>query len=118
MSKNTSLFHTYARKQNGFSGTSTANGIVSEKDYYMLDDFDNPNAWSIHELDMLEGMGFAVEGDTHMSLKTSSDYDSTQYTISKHKKQGHCLDINGRKHFFKTFKAMLEKIDDLGQSHV
>ncbi len=92
-------------------------GIKQEEkaDLYKLDNFDNPNSWSISELEMLHGMGFKVEASTHLSLDVDNiNENNTKYSIYKSRSLGYCLEINDRKHFFKTFDQMLEKIDSFG----
>lgn len=85
------------------------------ENYYKLDEFDNPNAWNLKELDMLEGMGFQMEGDNCMGLSIPGDMDMNKYNISKHKKLGFELKINDRKHYFKDFDHMMKKIDEFGK---
>lgn len=87
---------------------------IQREMYHVLDDFDNPNAWEMKHLDMLEGMGFQIEGDSHMGLSVTGDMDMNRYSISKHKKLGYELKINERKHYFKTFDKMIDKIDEFG----
>ena len=87
-------------------------------EYYKLDDFDNRHAMKLKELEMLDGMGFHMEGNTHMGLTTQQDLDSHTYTISKHKKLGYELKINERKHYFRTFDEMLTKIDEFGKLEI
>jgi hypothetical protein len=89
-----------------------------DSNYHKLDDFDNPNSWSMKELDMLEGMGFQIEGDCHMGLNLPGIDDSVAYTVAKHKKLGHELKINERKFYFKTFDHMLNKIDEFGKLEI
>lgn len=84
------------------------------ENYYKLDDFDNPNSWDMKDLDMLEGMQFQIEGDSHMGLSIPGDMDMNKYSIAKHKKLGYELKINERKHYFRTFDNMIEKIDEFG----
>lgn len=83
--------------------------------YHKLDDFDNPNSWEMKDLDMLEGMGFQIEGDSHMGLSIPGDLDMNKYSVSKHKKLGYELKVNDRKHYFKTFDNMMKKIDEFGK---
>jgi hypothetical protein len=83
--------------------------------HYRLDDFDNPNSWLLSEIEMIREMGFEVDGDTHLSMKTDDIDERTEYKISKMKRYGYCLEINGRKYMFKTFKDMLKKIDEAGR---
>ena len=64
---------------------------------------------------MLEGMGFQFEGDCRMGLNVTSDLDMNKYEIAKHKKLGFELKINDRKHYFKSFDHMMEKIDHFGK---
>lgn len=91
---------------------------TDNKLYYKIDDFDNPNSWELKELDMLEGMGFQIEGDSCMGLSIPGDMDMNKYTVSKHKKLGFELKINERKHYFKTFDHMLKKIDEFGKLEI
>jgi hypothetical protein len=88
------------------------------ENYYKLDNFDNPNAWDMKELDMLEGMGFQIEGDSHMGLCIPGDMDMNKYSIAKHKKLNYELKINDRKHYFKSFDNMMDKIDEFGKLDV
>lgn len=85
------------------------------ENYHKLDDFDNPNAWDLKHLDMLEGMGFQMEGDSHMGLSIPGDMDMNKYSVAKHKKLGYELKVNERKHYFKTFDHMIKKIDEFGK---
>jgi hypothetical protein len=87
---------------------------VNNTDYHILDDFDNNESWKMREIDMLEGMGFKIEGDSHMGLTVPGDLENNKYTVSKHKKYGPELKINDRKHYFRTFDHMMEKIDEFG----
>lgn len=82
--------------------------------YFELESFDDKSAWQLKELDMLEGMGFKVEGDRQMGLNIPGDVEMNKYSIAKHKKLGYELKINERKHFFKTFQEMLNRIDEFG----
>ena len=86
--------------------------------YHLIDDFDNPNSWIMKEIDMLEGMGFTFEGDTHMSLSIPGDLDANNYSVGKHKNLGFELKINDRKHYFRNFDAMMERIDEFGKLEV
>jgi hypothetical protein len=70
------------------------------------------------DLDMLEGMGFQIEGDTHMGLSIPGDMDMNKYTVTKHKKLGYELKVNERKHYFKSFDNMMNKIDEFGKLDV
>ena len=91
---------------------------LQNENYYKLDDFDNPNSWEMKHLDMLEGMGFQIEGDSHMGLTIPGDMDMNRYSIAKHKKLGYELKINDRKHYFKSFDNMMDKIDECGKLDV
>jgi hypothetical protein len=93
-------------------------GLQNHTEYYRLDDFDNKNAMRLKELEMLDGMGFHMEGNTHMGLTTQQDLDSNTYMVSKHKKLGYELKINERKHYFRTFDEMLAKIDEFGKLEI
>lgn len=86
-----------------------------KNNYYELDDFDNPNAWEIKEIDMLDGMGFKLEGNSRLGLTIPDDVDMNKYEIAKHKELGYELLVNQRKHYFKTFDAMLDHIDKFGK---
>jgi hypothetical protein len=87
----------------------------SDTNYHKLDDFDNPNSWKIQEIDMLEGMGFSIEGNTHMGLDLPGIDDTVKYTVALHKELGHELKINERKYYFKNFNHMMKKIDEFGK---
>ena len=86
--------------------------------YHKLDDFDNPNSWNLQELDMMEGMGFQIEGDCRMGLAIPGDMEMNKYEVAKHKKLGYELRINERKHYFKSFDKMMDKIDEFGKLDV
>jgi hypothetical protein len=96
---------------------SKMNHFANNQDdnYFQLDDFDNVNGWEMKELDMLEGMGFQIEGNTHMGLSIPGIEETINYTIAKHKTLGHEMKVNDRKYYFKTFDHMLEKIDEFGK---
>jgi hypothetical protein len=83
--------------------------------YYKLDDFDNPNGWAMQDIDMFSGMGFNIQGDTHMELNVPGENDSYRYTVAMHKDLGPELKINERKHYFKSLEHMMKKIDELGK---
>lgn len=91
---------------------------VKSENYHRIDDFDNPNSWVMKEIDMLEGMGFTFEGDTHMSLSIPGDMDNCRYSVGKHKNLGFELKINERKHYFKNFDEMMKRIDEFGKLEV
>lgn len=82
---------------------------------HKLDDFDNPNSWTLSEIDLVREMGFDIDGDTHLSLKANDADKVTEYRISKLKQYGYCLEINSRKYVFKTFNDMMKKIDEAGK---
>ena len=117
-----------SRHMSGAKRNMFANPTNIRKDYHMassdnrlyhrIDDFDNPNSWDLKELDMMEGMGFQIEGDCRMSLAIPGDMEMNKYEVAKHKKLGYELRINERKHYFKTFDKMMEKIDEFGKLDV
>lgn len=85
-----------------------------DSEFYEFEDFDNKSSWILDEIDMLVGMGFVIEGNTHMSLDIPGDLDVARYAVCKDKKKGYCLTMNDRNHYFKTFENMMTKIDELG----
>ena len=110
---NGNLKHTSVSSNRDYTATGKPMGT-----HHQLDDFDNPAAWKIKELDMLEGMGFVVEGDCGMGLTVPDDLDMNQYHIAKHRELGYELKINERKHYFRTFDEMMRKIDEFGKLEV
>lgn len=86
---------------------------------YKLNDIDHPNGWDWKEIDMLIGMGFEPEGDARMVLKVRNNGGMDDITFKIYKTDDdYVLLINGRKHLFKTFNDMLNKIDELGSVEI
>ena len=91
----------------------------SDTKEYNVDDIDNPNGWDWKEIDMLAGMGFEPEGNTRLILKVKNNHEmnDTAYRVYK-TDEGYHLMVNDRKHLFKTFTDMLNKIDEWGSVEV
>ena len=86
---------------------------------YKLDDIDHPNGWDWKEIDMLVGMGFEPEGDARMVLKIRNHDGMSDITYKIYKTDDdYILLIDDRKHLFKTFNDMLNKIDELGSVEI
>ena len=81
----------------------------SDTKEYNIDDIDNPNGWDWKEIDWLAGMGFDPgESESRMAYTykpTGGEGESIKFTVYKNK-DGYWLEINGRKHVFKTFINM------------
>ena len=86
---------------------------------YKLDDMDHPNGWEWKEIEMLLGMGFEPEGDARMVLKVRHHDGMNDVTYKIYKTDDDfVLLIDDRKHLFKTFNDMLNKIDELGSIEI
>lgn len=91
----------------------------SDTKEYDIDDIDNPNGWDWKEVDMLAGMGFEPEGNTRWVLKTKNPEQMSDTTFRIYKTdEGYVLTVNERKHLFKTFIDMLNKIEEWGSVEV
>lgn len=88
--------------------------ILEQSDsYYKIDDIENPMGWHWKEIDILANMGFEQTSDSEMDLHITELDKDIQYKVFKDK-TGYNLIVNGRKHVFKSFPKMMEKIDEWG----
>jgi hypothetical protein len=93
---------------------------VNFKDEHTTEDFDVKDGWDWKEMAHLNEMGFMYEGDTRLKLCDKKNIDDTlNVEIYKMKegplKNSYIMDMNGRKHVYRTFNAMLEMIEKLGK---
>jgi hypothetical protein len=76
-------------------------------------DFDNPDSWKWKDAMHLADMGFeGYENETRFKLCEKSGDTTLNVEIYKTKKSGDfVMEVNGRKHFFKTFESLIGFID-------
>jgi hypothetical protein len=90
---------------------------INHEDEHSTEDFENPKGWHWKELDHLIEMGFMYEGSTRLKLSDKKNIDDT-LNVEIHKKKStgdYVMELNGRKHTFKSMSDMLKHIEELGR---
>jgi hypothetical protein len=88
----------------------------SDSDEHKVD-FDNPDSWKWKDAMHLADMGFECYEESTRFKLTEKKVDTTlNVEIYKKKSNGdYVMEMNGRKHLFKTFEALIEFIDTRNQ---
>ena len=87
-----------------------------ESDVHVVD-FDNPDSWKWKDAMHLVDMGFECYEDASRFKLTEKKADTT-LNVEIYKKKStkdYVMEVNGRKHLFKTFESLVDFIDTRNQ---